>query len=63
MSCGECEEEEEEDILSLSFDPFRYPRIKFTDNPFVFYFNIILFQWLPSLLIDMLLVMTGRKPV
>ncbi|KAG5668842.1 hypothetical protein PVAND_016764 [Polypedilum vanderplanki] len=42
---------------------FWYPNVHFTDNVFIHFFNLIFFQWLPSLFIDFILILLGKKPM
>ncbi|XP_070500673.1 fatty acyl-CoA reductase 1-like [Chironomus tepperi] len=38
-----------------------YPKVTITQNKLLYYFSIILFQWIPALLVDFLLMIFGQK--
>ncbi|CAG9802079.1 unnamed protein product [Chironomus riparius] len=44
----------------LSFGVW-YPNVTITQNKLLYYFSIIMFQWIPAILIDFLLMICGQK--
>ncbi|XP_070491776.1 putative fatty acyl-CoA reductase CG5065 [Chironomus tepperi] len=38
-----------------------YPNVAITTNEFYYYINVVLFQWIPALLIDFLLMLFGQR--
>ncbi|CAG9802078.1 unnamed protein product [Chironomus riparius] len=38
-----------------------YPNVSITTNEFYYYFNIFLFQWIPALFVDFLLMLFGQR--
>ncbi|KAG5676201.1 hypothetical protein PVAND_006050 [Polypedilum vanderplanki] len=42
---------------------FWWPNVTFTQNKYYYWFNVILFQWIPAYFIDMMLLLFGRKRI
>lgn len=38
-----------------------YPNIAFTTNKYYYFINVLLFQWIPALLLDILFTIFGQK--